>query len=197
MRKLSPKQRAFASEYRKDFNATKAAERAGYSPRTAKQQGHRLLTDVDLAAAVMRENQLAMEKADLQAVNVLRGVAALASTDARTFLDSDGNLKSPSEWTEVQGAQVASFEVIKKNAAAGDGHTDVVHKIKFWDKTKAHNLAMQHLGLLIQHVQADLNVQYSWEGEDELPEAVDVTPEPASPDPEDGGPLEPGGQSAE
>ena len=192
MRRLSIKQKRFVREYRKDLNATKAAERAGYSPRTAKQQGHRLLTDADLASAVMRENQLAMEKADLQTVDVLRQVAALASTDARTFLDSDGNLKPPSEWTEAQGAQVASFEIIKKNAAAGDGHIDVIHKIKFWDKTKAHNLAMQHLGLLIQHVQADLNVQYSWEGEDDSPPTVDVTPEPAS-DPEpDPGPVSDG-----
>ena len=190
MRRLSIKQKRFVREYRKDMNATKAAVRAGYSPRTAKQQGHRLLTNADLAAAIMRENQLAMEKADLQTVDVLRQVAALASTDARTFFDGGGNLKPPSQWTEAQGAQVASFEVIKKNAAAGDGHTDMIHKIKFWDKCKAHSLAMQHLGLLIQHVQADLSVSYSWEGDDELPDAVDVTPEPDSPDPVDGGPLQ-------
>ena len=39
----------------------------------------------------------------------------------RSFFDEENNLKPVSEWTEAQGAQVASMEVIIKNAAAGDG----------------------------------------------------------------------------
>jgi phage terminase small subunit len=41
---LTPKQEAFVVEYLRDLNATQAAIRAGYSRRTAKQQGARLLT---------------------------------------------------------------------------------------------------------------------------------------------------------
>lgn len=37
---MTNKQRAFALEYMVDMNATQAAIRAGYSPKTAKQQGH-------------------------------------------------------------------------------------------------------------------------------------------------------------
>jgi len=43
---------------------------------------------------------------------------------------------------------VASFEVIKKNAAAGDGQTDLVHKIRFASKTRALEVLCRHLGLL-------------------------------------------------
>ena len=35
-----------------DLNATQAAIRCGYSARTAKQQGSRLLTNVDVSAAI-------------------------------------------------------------------------------------------------------------------------------------------------
>jgi hypothetical protein len=48
MKTLTKRQDAFATEYVKDGNATQAAIRAGYSKRTAKQQGSRLLTNVDL-----------------------------------------------------------------------------------------------------------------------------------------------------
>jgi phage terminase small subunit len=47
---LTTKQRQFALEYMLDFNATQAAIRAGYSKKTARQQGQRLLTNVDIQA---------------------------------------------------------------------------------------------------------------------------------------------------
>jgi len=46
------KQQRFIDEYLIDFNATQAAIRAGYSSDTAKQQGSRLLTNVDVRAAI-------------------------------------------------------------------------------------------------------------------------------------------------
>lgn len=49
MRKLNDKQKRFAREYVIDLNATRAAIRAGYSEKTAKSQGQRLLTNVDVS----------------------------------------------------------------------------------------------------------------------------------------------------
>ena len=47
VKKLNPKQQAFADEYIiNGGNATQAALTAGYSERTARSQGHRLLTNV-------------------------------------------------------------------------------------------------------------------------------------------------------
>jgi phage terminase small subunit len=51
---LSDKQRAFVMEYIKDFNATRAAIRAGYSEKTANQQGPRLLVNVGIKAEIER-----------------------------------------------------------------------------------------------------------------------------------------------
>ena len=51
-RKLTAKQARFKDEYLIDNNATQAAIRAGYSKKTAKSQGQRLLTNVDIAAAI-------------------------------------------------------------------------------------------------------------------------------------------------
>lgn len=58
MSKLTPKQEQFCKEYLVDLNATQAAIRAGYSKRTAKSQGQRLLTKVD----IQKEIQSLMDK---------------------------------------------------------------------------------------------------------------------------------------
>lgn len=45
---LTPKQERFCVEYLVDCNATQAAIRAGYSAKTARSQGQRMLTNVDI-----------------------------------------------------------------------------------------------------------------------------------------------------
>ncbi len=54
---MTPKQQRFVHEYLIDLNATQAATRAGYSAKTANEQGSRLLANVSVKAAV----QAAME----------------------------------------------------------------------------------------------------------------------------------------
>jgi len=49
---LPGRRAVFVREYLIDFNATQAAIRAGYSVRTGKAQGSRLLTNADVAAAI-------------------------------------------------------------------------------------------------------------------------------------------------
>lgn len=47
-------------------------------------------------------------------------------------------------------AAVASIEVVRRNVAGGDGHSDTVVKIRFWNKIQALELLCKHLGLLEQ-----------------------------------------------
>jgi hypothetical protein len=54
---LNAKRAAFVREYLKDLNATQAAKRCGYSAKTARAQGSRLLTDADVCAAVAKGQQ--------------------------------------------------------------------------------------------------------------------------------------------
>lgn len=50
--KLTVKQKLFVDEYLVDLNATQAAIRAGYSKKTARSQGQRMLTKVDIQQAI-------------------------------------------------------------------------------------------------------------------------------------------------
>ncbi len=49
---MSPKQQRFVEEYLVDHNATQAAIRAGYSPKTAYSIGHENLKKPEIAAAI-------------------------------------------------------------------------------------------------------------------------------------------------
>jgi phage terminase small subunit len=49
---MTPKQQRFVEEYLIDSNATQAAIRAGYSEKTATEQGSRLLTNVKVSEAL-------------------------------------------------------------------------------------------------------------------------------------------------
>lgn len=69
--KLTPKQQLFVAEYPKDFNATQAAIRAGYSEKTAKEQGYRLLTNVHIQKAVQGVLQDKTEEAGMSVQWVL------------------------------------------------------------------------------------------------------------------------------
>ena len=50
--KLTEKQQRFVEEYLIDLNATQAAIRAGYSAKTADQQGSRMLANVKVQQAI-------------------------------------------------------------------------------------------------------------------------------------------------
>lgn len=87
----------------------------------------------------------------------------LAFTDTRAFFDEAGNLKPFSELTAEQGSALASFEVLIKNAKAGDGETDTVHKIRLWDKTKALDSLAKHFGLLKEGLDVSGTVTIAWQ----------------------------------
>ncbi len=51
---LTPKQQRFCQEYLVDFNATQAAIRAGYSKKTANEQGSRLLANINIKSEISK-----------------------------------------------------------------------------------------------------------------------------------------------
>lgn len=74
---LTPKQTCFVAEYLIDLNATQAAIRAGYSERTARQQGDRLLTNVDIALAVQAAMDARSERTEITADYVLESITGI------------------------------------------------------------------------------------------------------------------------
>ncbi len=160
---LNAKQARFVAEYLIDLNATEAAKRSGYSAHTAMQQGSRLLSHVEIAAAISTGKARQLETAGLSAVRVLEELRRLAMVDMRSFFDEHGNMKAMKDLTPEQGSALASFEVIKKNAEAGDGVIDTIHKFKVWDKTRALEMLGKHFGLLVEKLEHQGSVSFRWQ----------------------------------
>lgn len=77
----------------------------------------------------------------------------MAFADVRQLFDVDGHLRPLQDLTDEQAAAIASIEVLTKNVSGADGHTDTIHKIKCWDKTKSLELLAKHFALLTERVE--------------------------------------------
>lgn len=67
----------FVEEYPVDLNATQAAIRAGYSPKTSMQQGQRLLTRNDVQEAIQQQLGQRAKRTQITADEVLTGLAQM------------------------------------------------------------------------------------------------------------------------
>jgi len=150
MKKLTAKQQVFVQEYLVDLNATQAAIRAGYSPKSARAYGAENLTKPDIAAALQEAMQKREERTEITQDMVLREYAKLAFLDPRRFYDDDGNLLPVKDLPDDVAAALASMEVVFER----DGEDDkgrpqfaAVRKIKFSDKKAALDSIARHLGM--------------------------------------------------
>ena len=159
---LTPKQARFVAEYLKDLNATQAAVRTGYSAKSAPSQASRLLTNAKVARAVAEGKAKQLESADISATRILEEMKRIALVDVREFFDEHGCAKPMRELSADQGSALAGFEVLIKNAKAGDGVTDTIHKFKLWDKPRVLEMFCKHFGLLEERVQHSGDITISW-----------------------------------
>jgi phage terminase small subunit len=136
---LSLKQKRFCEEYMIDLNATQAAMRAGYSPKTANEQGARLLAKVSVQKYLQEQAQTLSEKATLASESVLKRFGKIAFSDIRTYFDKNGKLKPIHELDDDAAAAIASIEVEELWVGNGKSRTQVgvVKKIRFFDKIRA------------------------------------------------------------
>ena len=74
---MTPKRKQFCHEYVKDFNATQAAKRAGFSDDTAHSQGSRLLQNVEIKALIAKLSADVQKEAKIDAAYVLRQAVKL------------------------------------------------------------------------------------------------------------------------
>jgi len=159
---MTPKQERFVAEYLKDLNATQAAIRAGYATASARQIAAENLSKPDIEAAVAAGKAQQLAACGLSAERVLEELRRIAFSDLRRLFTPDGDLRSVCELSDEEAATLASVEVIIKNAAAGDGQTDTIHKIRAWDKVRGLELLAKHFGLLTERLEHRGEVAYRW-----------------------------------
>ena len=142
---LTAKQQRFAEEYLVDLNATDAARRAGYSEKTARSQGQRLLTNVDIARAIQSAQAERSKATGLTAERVVQELGRLALADVRKLFNEAGELRPLNQLDDDLAAAIAAVDIV----TMGQGQDEAplyVRKVKLWDKTAALDKLMKHLG---------------------------------------------------
>ncbi len=97
-----------------DGNATKAAERAGYSPKTAKFQASRLLTFVNVQETLFKLQEEARKSAEISRDEVLKELAAILRSKVTDFLEFDGKVIRFKNLATLPEAQIKAIEGIKE-----------------------------------------------------------------------------------
>ena len=125
MGKLNARQRRFADEYLIDLNATQAAIRAGYSEKTARSQGQRLLTNADIQSAIQNGQESAQGRAQRTMDDVLADLRSVAKDAMQALPDRDGNLvmvnhNAAIKAIELEGKHYGGF-VSKQDISNSDG----------------------------------------------------------------------------
>ena len=114
---MTPKQEAFVREYLIDLNATQAAIRAGYSAKTAGQQGERLLKNVEIAADIQAAMDRRAERTEITADYVLSGIQEIAERCLQRAPVMVGRGEDRAQMVDDEGRHVWTFDSSGANKA--------------------------------------------------------------------------------
>lgn len=116
MKALTRKQQRFAEEYLVDLNATQAAIRAGYSAKTAEQQGPRLLGNVGVADAIAAGQKRLAAKIGRTVASVMADIGRVRDDAMRIITDEEKGVtrmlshKDALKALELEARHLGAFE---------------------------------------------------------------------------------------
>jgi phage terminase small subunit len=135
---MTNKQTAFVIEYVRDWNATQAAIRAGYSPRTANRAGHRLLTKVDIQAAIGESQTAARSSSVAKLKECCQRLTEIIRANLTDFIDERGN---------IDLAGKANLAAVQEIVRWHDKEGNLSTRLKLRDPTQAMTRLAAFLGL--------------------------------------------------
>lgn len=165
MAKLNDKQQKFVEEYLIDLNATQAAIRAGYSSKTAKEQGARLLTNANILGVLERALAERSRRTGINQDRIVNELAKIAFVKITDVADKDGKIK-----TDADEEDLACIESIKVKRSSSENGCSEEREVKLASKMKALELLGKHLGMWNDKLNINLNLPVFYEGEDNIEE---------------------------
>jgi phage terminase small subunit len=149
VRKLTPKQQIFVSEYLIDLNATQAAIRAGYSQKTSSWIGPQLLAKSHVSQAIADKMERRSVTVGVDANYVLKRLTEIDEMDVIDILDSRGSFKPIADWPKIWRQFISGIDVAEMWEGQGDDRklAGLLKKIKWPDKIKNLELIGKHVAV--------------------------------------------------
>ena len=148
--KLTDKQQRFCEEYLIDLNATQAALRAGYCPRTANPQGSQNLAKLSIRNEIQRLKAERSERTQIEADGVVKELSKVAFSNISDYLtvDQEGEVFLL-DFEAIEREKLAAIESIKiyttKNKDGSREYTTT--QFKLHSKLNALEQLGKHLGV--------------------------------------------------
>lgn len=140
---LTPLQATFVLEYVKDKNATKAAERAGYSD---PKYGQQLIRIPKVLSAINRQLKAMAERQLITADRILAELAAIGFSNFKDLVKENGSLAAVSSMPREVSAAIREVKV--KTVSGRDSGDIEETTYRLHDKRAALSDLAKHLNLL-------------------------------------------------
>lgn len=163
MARLSEKQKLFVQEYLIDLNATQAAIRAGYSPRTACEQGSQLLAKLNIQEEVSRAMAERSKRTGINQDRVILELARVAFVKMTDVVDAEGRIRK-----DAADDDLACIESIKYKRSDAESGSSVEREVRVGSKLKALELLGRHLGMFRDRVELSGSLELEKTKLDEL-----------------------------
>lgn len=157
---LTAKQRRFVDEYLIDLNATQAAIRAGYSAKTANEQGARLLANVSVQALLTERIKDRERRTEITQDKVIAELAKIGFADIRKAVQWGPELRvvdqETGETAIANGVSLVDSEKIDSDTAAAISEISQTAqgvKVKLHDKRAALVDIGRHLGMFKDRIE--------------------------------------------
>ena len=149
---LTPKQKRFIDEYLVDLNASQAAIRAGFSPRTSRFIGYRLLTMPQIKEAIGEAQGNLSRRTAVTQERVIAELAAIAFSNIGDVISWGPDGVSVKRADELSPEILSAIADISKSGVREGGMV----RVRLYDKLKALELLGKHLGLFTEKVEVGL-----------------------------------------
>lgn len=163
MAKLTAKQQLFVDEYLIDLNATQAAIRAGYSAKTANEQGSQLLAKLSIQQAIAERMAERSKRTGVNQDRVVLELAKIAFVKMTDLVDGSGKIKE-----DATDDDLSCIESIKYKHSDTDTGYSVEREVKVASKLKALELLGKHLGMWNDKIDVNITQPIVISGEDSL-----------------------------
>lgn len=140
---LTAKQERFCEEYLIDLNATQAAIRAGYSPKTANEQGSQTLAILSIQERIATLMSERSNRTQITADKVLTELWSIANEDIKNFLKFGYDQDTKSIRVEVKDSDTVDTKNVAEVSLGKDGQ----FKFKLYCRDAALVNVGRHLGM--------------------------------------------------
>lgn len=164
MAKLTTKQQVFVDEYLIDLNATQAAIRAGYSSKTANEQGCQNLAKLSIQEAVAKKMAVRSKRTGVNQDRIILEIAKIAFVNITDIV----NVDKATIRGDASREDTAAISAVKVKVIPTDNGDITEREVKTYDKLKALEMIGRHMGMWNDKIDVSVNIPIVISGEDEL-----------------------------